>query len=87
MTKGRSRELLKERDQKIFERYYYWTEEKRRRFDDVLNILSTEEFFLSEARILKILRMKIDEGATCNGKGLTRPMFGGFRNMLKNRAG
>ena len=87
MAKGRNQELLKERDQRIFERYYYWTEQRRRRFDDALMILSTEEFFLSESRILQIIRAKIQEGATCDGKELSRPLICGFKNILKKKAG
>lgn len=87
MAKGRNQELLKERDQRIFERYYYWTEQRRIRFDDVLTKLSQEEFFLSESRILQIIRTKIREGATCEGHKLSKPLFCGFRNVLKKRTG
>ncbi len=41
-------------------RYHYWTETQRLRFDDTLKILSEEEFFLSEERILTILRANGD---------------------------
>lgn len=37
-------------------RYYYWTETQRLRFDDALRILSEQEFFLSEERIMAIIR-------------------------------
>ena len=56
MAKGRSAELIKLRNKKLIERYFYWSEIKRRRFDDVLTILSTEEFFLSEATIERLIR-------------------------------
>lgn len=36
-------------------RYYYWTELKRRRFDDVLKILSDNEFFVEERTISNAL--------------------------------
>ena len=32
--------LCELRDQKLFDRYVYWTEERRVRFDDVIRILS-----------------------------------------------
>ena len=62
MGKGRNKELISLRDEALFKRYIYWTEGKRRRFDDVLRILSKEEFFISEERILAIIRRKIREG-------------------------
>lgn len=46
MPKGRDRNLVNTRNIRIYERYYYWTEVKRLRFDDALKRLSTEEFFL-----------------------------------------
>jgi hypothetical protein len=45
-----------DRDRKLVERYYYWTEVKRRRFDDAWKILSEQEFFLSEQRVIQIVR-------------------------------
>lgn len=48
------------RDETLIRRYYYWTEVQRRRFDDVLTILSTKEFFISEARIMAIIRKNCD---------------------------
>lgn len=53
--------MISLRDEALFKRYIYWTEGKRRRFDDVLRILSKEEFFISEERILAIIRRKIRE--------------------------
>jgi len=47
--------LIEARNKKLIERYYYWSEVKRRRFDDVINILKYEEFFIGEAYIMKIL--------------------------------
>ena len=62
MPKGRDKELIDRRDRSLCRRYYYWTEVRRLRFDDALKILSQEEFFLSEERILAIIRdsRKID---------------------------
>lgn len=56
MAKGRDRELIKLRNEALCRRYYYWTETQRLRFDDALRILSEREFFLSEQRIMAIIR-------------------------------
>jgi hypothetical protein len=56
MSKGRSKILIEKRDKALCRRYYYWTEVRRLRFDDAIKILSEEEFFLCEQRILKIIR-------------------------------
>lgn len=78
--KGRDKELISARDRKLYERYYYWTEVQRLRFDDTLHILSTQEFFISESRIMQIIRKLIGEGYEMeNGKKLKRPGFCGFR--------
>ena len=60
--KGRSKKLISKRDESICRRYHYWTEEKRLRFDDALKILSEDEFFISEQRIIAVIRnaRKID---------------------------
>jgi|GEM_PF-2708870 hypothetical protein len=55
MKKGRSADLIKLRDERLVRRFYYWYETKRLRYDDVLNKLSTEEFFISETRIETII--------------------------------
>ncbi len=56
--KGRDHELIELRDKKLAERWHYWTEVKRRRFDDVIEILSREEFFVGEQTILQVVRRK-----------------------------
>ncbi len=56
MAKGRSKELIQKRDEALCRRYYYWTEVRRLRFDDALTLLSEEEFFISEERIMAIIR-------------------------------
>lgn len=56
MPKGRSKELISRRDEKLLRRYYYWTEVQRLRFDDALKVLSRDEFFISEERIMTIIR-------------------------------
>lgn len=64
MSKGRNKELISLRDEKLLRRYYYWTEVQRLRFDDALKVLSREEFFISEERIMAIIREnchKIDD--------------------------
>lgn len=45
------RDRLKKRNRIMTARYYYWTELKRRRFDDVLRILSDNEFFVEDRTI------------------------------------
>lgn len=61
MGKGRDKELIELRDETLCRRYYYWTEERRLRFDDALTILSKQEFFISEERIMSIIRRKCRE--------------------------
>ena len=61
MPRGRNKDLIKARNEKIAQRWYYWTEKQRLRFDDAMKILSKQEFFLSEDRILYILREHIKE--------------------------
>ena len=60
-NRGRNKELIKKRDEQLCRRYYYWTEKQRLRFDDALRILSQQEFFLSEERIMAIIRAKCNE--------------------------
>lgn len=55
-TKHLRRILIERRNEKIRVRFAWWTEVKRRRFDDVLKILSHDEFFVSEYTILKVLK-------------------------------
>lgn len=62
MGKGRDKELIQLRDEALCRRYYYWTEVQRLRFDDALRILSEREFFISEERIMTIIRKKSREG-------------------------
>jgi hypothetical protein len=52
----RDQRLLEKRNRKIAARYYYWTEIQRLRSDDAIRQLAEEEFFISEATILQILR-------------------------------
>jgi len=48
--------LLKLRDQKLIERFYYWSEIKLTKFERVLEILEKEEFFISQFTILGIIK-------------------------------
>lgn len=61
MKTGRNKILIELRDEALCRRYYYWTEERRLRFDDALTILSKQEFFISEERIMNIIRRKCRE--------------------------
>lgn len=79
MKKGRNKELSEARDYKMFERYYYWTEIRRLRFDDALKKLSEEEFFVSESRVMQIVRRQINKGATVDGQRILKPLFSGFK--------
>ncbi|MCC8146911.1 MAG: transposase [Bacteroidales bacterium] len=56
MKKGRNKELIQKRNEALCRRYYYWTELQRLRFDDTLKVLSEQEFFISEERIMAIIR-------------------------------
>lgn len=85
MSKGRDKSLISARDKKLFERYYYWTEVKRLRFDDALQKLSSEEFFISEGRILQIIRHMLREGTTVEGHAIPAVGFSGFRVSPKAR--
>ena len=56
MAKGRNKDLISKRDEALIRRYHYWTEIERLRFDDALKVLSEKEFFISEERIMAIVR-------------------------------
>lgn len=43
------------RNRALIARYYYWTEIRRRRFDDVMRILSQQEFFVEDRTISNTL--------------------------------
>lgn len=72
MKKGRNKELIRLRDEALYRRYYYWTEVQRLRFDDALRLLSEREFFISEERIMSILRRKCREDGTIDAKPLPK---------------
>ena len=79
MKRGRDKELIEARDQRMFERYYYWTEIRRLRFGDAIRKLSEEEFFVSESRVMQVIRRMIQNGATVDGKQIEKPLFTGFK--------
>lgn len=79
MARGRNKELVEARDMRMFERYYYWVEERRLRFDDAIRKLSQEEFFVSESRVMQVVRRMIQRGATVNGQRIKKPLFTGFK--------
>jgi len=56
MGRKRNGRLIAKRNRKLCARYYYWTEVQRLRSDDAIRQLSEEEFFISEATILSILK-------------------------------
>ena len=72
MGKGRDKELIKLRNEALCRRYYYWTEVQRLRFDDALRVLSEREFFISEERILAIIRRMSREGTDKDIKPLPK---------------
>lgn len=67
MDAGRNRtsrqEHVYKRNREMIARYYYWTEVRRRRFDDVMLILS-EEFHVEDRTISNAL---LDMGDYLNG--------------------
>ena len=56
MRRRRDNRLIEKRTAKSAARSYYWTEIQRYRSDDAIRQLSEEEFFLSEATIIRIIR-------------------------------
>jgi pantoate kinase len=58
--KGRSKHLINRRDDFLMVRYFYHTEVKRLRFDDVLKVMSEEEFFIETQTILNRLTCLAD---------------------------
>ena len=77
--------MINERDRRLFERFYYWSEVKRLRFDDTIRKLSTEEFFLAEATTLRIVRRMLMEGATVDGKSVEKSRRQGFRSSIARK--
>ena len=67
----RDNRLLEKRNAKIAARYYYWTEIQRYRSDDAIRQLSEEEFFLSEATIIRIIQ-RCNLNPASSGQGSRR---------------
>lgn len=61
IRKGRNRELVLKRNDRIIIRYYFWREVQRRRSDDVIDILSQKEFFLNQSTLRRIIRDNLDK--------------------------
>lgn len=55
MNKNTRGAFINRRNYVLVARYYYWTELERRRFDDALDKLSNDEFFVSERTITNAL--------------------------------
>jgi hypothetical protein len=56
MAKGRNKHLIAKRNEALLRRYYHLTERERLRFDDAVRLLSEREFFISEERVMAIIR-------------------------------
>jgi len=52
----RGKNLIEQRNNDLLRRYYHLTEKERLRFDDALKLLSEREFYISEERIMAIIR-------------------------------
>lgn len=61
VKKGRSAKLIHRRDEFLMIRYFYFTEVKRMRFDDVLKVMSEDEFFIESATIVNRLTFLTDK--------------------------
>lgn len=71
-TKGRNKDLISLRDEALLRRWYHWTEVQRLRFDDALKILSRQEFFISEERIMAIIRKNCNKLSDIDVKPLPK---------------
>ncbi len=71
MNRGRSKTLIQERNKKIAE-CYYQLEKELKNYSDVVSALS-HMFFLSEYRIMAIIRQMVKEGTFVKGEPL-KPM-------------
>ena len=78
MPRGRNKDLIDKRNEALCRRWYYWTEVQRLRFDDALKILSEQEFFISEDRVMAIIRQYCKEHPATSAR-LRRSRFRGSR--------
>lgn len=72
MKRGRNRNLIRKRNEALCRRWVYWTETQRLRYDDALRVLSEQEFFISEERILAIIREMSKEIGSIVKRGVPR---------------
>ena len=86
MAKGRDKELVNTRKILIYARYCCWTGVKRVLFVGALRRFCTEECFLSESRIMQIIRDMIQAGVTVDGKRIEKPLFTGFKLKPRSKA-
>lgn len=75
MKGKRDNRLIVKRNKKLCARYYYWTEVQRLRSDDAIRQLSEEEFFVSEATVINILKrmQRMGKEELCKNAALKRP--------------
>ncbi len=73
---------IMKRNRVLVARYYYWTELKRRRFDDTIRLLSENEFFVDERTVTNAIMENNDFfKSLCDSKTGSRKlrmMFPGF---------
>lgn len=72
MGRGRNKYLIRKRNEALCRRWVYWTETQRLRYDDALRVLSEQEFFLSEERIMTIIREMSHEVDSIVKRGVPR---------------
>ena len=61
MGKGRDKKLIHSRNKKLLRRYHQLAEVERLRFDDTIKKLSEDEFFISEVRVIEIIRQNYNK--------------------------
>ena len=73
---------IMKRNRVLVARYYYWTELKRRRFDDTIRLLSENEFFVDERTVTNAIMENNDFFKSLRdsktGSRKLRMMFPGF---------
>jgi hypothetical protein len=82
--KGRSKDLVRLRNLKMVKVFYKLSEIDRCRIDDVLKIMSTEEFFLCERTIWNIIRNHTQQlDALSHGESIDEMIIKQDKNQLK----
>lgn len=79
--RGRSQQLIHKRDEKLMIRYFYHTEVKRLRFDDVLEVMSNEEFFIEPQTLINRLTRLSDK---MTERFTERPSLAKLKEMCGN---